>query len=74
MRLLFFLPALAVVGQSLVLTPGVTGIVVDPGMAGDQSWRVEFQLSSWTLPPAGGWWNAPVFDLQGTGAAAYIWP
>ncbi len=41
----------AVAGQSLVLTPGVKiGPVPNANMADSQSWRVEFQLHSWTLP------------------------
>ena len=72
-RLLFFLPALAFAGQSLVLTPGVTGSVVNPSLSQNTSWRVEFQLHNWVLPPQGVY-SAYVFNLSGTGAAAEIFP
>ena len=74
MRSLFLLlPLAAFAGQSLVLTPGVTQAVADPNLAQNQSWRVEFQMHNWTLPPQG-IQSAYVFYLSGTAAAAAIFP
>ena len=72
-RLLFFLPLTVFAGQSLVLTPGVTGSVTDPNLSSNQSHRIEFQLHSWTLPPQGVY-GAYVFYLDGTGASGIIYP
>lgn len=66
-------PCLAVAGQSLVLTRGVSVPVIDPILGPNQSWRVEFQFHNWTLPPAG-FYGATVFSLSGTGTKATISP
>ena len=71
--LLLLLPLTAFAGQSLVLTPGATLSVADPNLPQNQSWRVEFQLHDWTLPPQG-IQNAYDFYLLGTGLNAAIWP
>ncbi|MCU1337781.1 MAG: hypothetical protein JWO19_3362 [Bryobacterales bacterium] len=71
--LLLLLPLTVFAGQSLVLTPGVTIAVADPNLPQSQSWRVEFQVHDWALPPQG-IQNAYVFALGGTGAKAEIWP
>ena len=71
--LLLLLPLTAFAGQSLVLTPGVTVSVADPNLPQNESWRVEFQLHDWTLPPQG-IQNAYEFYLLGTGLNAAIWP
>src|SRR5579872_799986 len=74
MRGLFLLLPLSVfAGQSLVLTPGVTGSIADPNVPSNQSRRVEFQIHSWTLPPQG-IYNAILFTLGGTGAEAVMYP
>ncbi len=56
-------------GQSLVLTPGNPVTVADPFYPKNQSYRVEFQMHSWTLPASGA---PPVIYLAGTGFAAYL--
>ena len=71
--LLLLLPLTAFAGQSLVLAPGATVNVADPNLPPSQSWRVEFQLHDWTLPPQG-IQNAYIFYLLGTGLNAAIWP
>ena len=74
MRGLFlFLPLTVFAGQSLVLTPGETQTVADANLPQSQSWRVEFQIHNWTLPPQG-IQSAYVFYLSGTAAAAAIFP
>jgi K319L-like, PKD domain len=70
---LLLLPLTVYAGQSLVLTPGVKGTVVDPNLPQEQSWRVEFQVSDWTLPPQGVY-SAYLFYLGGTGASVLIYP
>ena len=72
-QILFLLPVLAFAGESLVLTPGVTVDVVDPSLAPNQSWRVEFQIHDWKVAPPDVY-NAYVFNLQGSAAAAAILP
>lgn len=67
-----FLLALPVfAGQSLILSPGVTGTVGDPYLADTQSWRAEFQIHGWT-PPAAGIYYSYIFRLNGTGVSASI--
>jgi len=70
-RLFLFLPCVAFAGQSLVLTPGVTGSFADPNLPGNPSWRVEFQIHNWTLPPPGS--TASIFHLNGSGAEAMFY-
>jgi len=73
LRCFLFLPIMAFAGQSLVLTPGVTGSIANPNLPENQSWRVEFQLHGWTLPPQGEQ-NDYIFYLNGTGLSAAMWP
>jgi hypothetical protein len=59
-------------GQSLVLTPTSTPVtLVDPIYPGNQSYRIEFQIHNWTLPPTGG--QPAIFALNGLGASAWLW-
>lgn len=61
-------------GQSLSLVPGMTSaILTDPLLPDNQSWRVEFQIHNWVLP-AEGFYFAYIFQLDGTGVSASIWP
>ena len=59
--------------QALVLTPGVTGSINDPVYGQNRSWRIEFEIQNWTLPPAGQY-GANIFILGGEGAYATLWP
>lgn len=70
---LLLLPAAAFAGQSLVLSGSTQIGVTDPSLSPTQSWRVEFQIHSWTLPPAGNY-SAGLFQLQGTGVLVRIYP
>ncbi len=66
----------AFAGSSLVLSPRVnpqTTSLRDPLLPANQSWRVEFQLHDWTLPSAGDF-TAKLFELDGTGANAFLYP
>jgi len=63
----------AFAGQSLVLNRSVSIPVIDPTIPAKQSWRVEFQMHNWTIPPAG-FQGAVVFNLEGTGTKATINP
>jgi len=58
-------------GQSLVLTPGVRPGAIDPNLATQQAWRVEFQLHSW-VPPTTNTNDAFLWDYNGIGANAAI--
>ncbi len=60
-------------GQSLVLSPGVRVNVPDPTLRDTKSWRVEFQMSNWSLPAAGNYANY-LFQLNGVGASVLIFP
>ncbi len=61
-------------GQSLALIPGMTSAtMVDPLLPDNQSWRVEFQIHDWILP-AKDFFFAYIFQLDGTGVSASIWP
>jgi hypothetical protein len=60
-------------GQSLVLSPGVQVNVADPTQQNTQSWRVEFQMSNWSLPAAGNYADY-IFELYGEGASALLFP
>ena len=61
-------------GQSLSLVPGMTSATLtDPLLPDSQSWRVEFQIHNWILP-AEGFYFAYIFQLDGTGVSASIWP
>jgi hypothetical protein len=65
----------AFAGKSLVLTPSNqnTSSVNDPLLNSNQSWRIEFQIHDWVLPPPTNQ-NATVFNMYGTGAVAWIYP
>jgi hypothetical protein len=69
----FFLPAIAFAGQSLVVNGSSNISVTDPVISATQSWRVEFQIHNWTIPPAGVY-SAMLFDLLGTGSLARLYP
>jgi hypothetical protein len=69
----FFLPAIAFAGQSLVVNGSSNISVTDPVISASQSWRVEFQIHNWTIPPAGVYY-AMLFDLMGTGSIARLYP
>ena len=63
----------AFAGQSLVLTPSISGTsVVDPNLAQNQSWRLEFQIHNWTLPAPGST-NAKIFQLTGIGSNVFLY-
>jgi hypothetical protein len=66
-------PVVVFAGQSLVLHGGASVSVSDPVMPANQSWRIEFQLHDFTVPPANVY-NAALFNLLGTGAIARIYP
>lgn len=66
-----FLPLMAFAGQSLVLNSSSNISVVDPVLPANQSWRIEFQIHNWTIPPA---YNATLYYLNGTGSIARIFP
>ena len=62
----------AFAGLSLILTPGKrSNPVTDPTMPANQSWRVEFQLHDWVLPPAS-IGNSLLWDMGGLGASATV--
>ena len=65
--------AVAFGGQSLVLTPGLQGGVVDPNLPQNQSWRVEFQIHDWNLPASNNY-GARIFSLDGLGATVWLYP
>jgi len=69
--LLFVLPVMAFAGQSIVLSPAAGFNTIDPIVAANQSWRIEFQLHNWTLPPSSA---AILYQLSGTGATARLMP
>src|SRR5580658_348638 len=69
----FFLPVIAFAGQSLVVNGSSNISLTDPTMSPGQSWRIEFQIHNWTIPPAGVY-SAMLFDLLGTGSLARIYP
>lgn len=57
-------------GQSLVLSPNSSVTLTDPPYPANQSWRVEFQLHSFTLPTSA---TPPsLIQLAGVGFAAYL--
>lgn len=68
-----FSPLMAFAGQSLVLNSSSTISVVDPVIPANQSWRIEFQIHNWTIPPAGVY-SAMIYDLLGTGSIARLYP
>ena len=70
---LLFLPVIAFAGQSLVLAPGVVATSPEANTPNSQSWRIEFQIHDWVLPPQGVY-SAYVFYLSGAGVAAAIYP
>src|SRR5580658_4994678 len=72
--LVTFFPLALWGGQSLVMAPGIPSVsVVDPVYPQNQSYRIEFQLNSFTIPPAGVY-TAKIFELDGLGAVAWLYP
>jgi hypothetical protein len=56
-------------GQSLVIPVTQPIGVSDSGFPHNQSWRVEFQIHDWRLPPAGA---APIITLYSVGFEAFL--
>ena len=62
----------AFAGLSLILSPGKASTSMsDPPMPASQSWRVEFQLHDWVIPPATVG-NAELWTMSGLGASATL--
>ena len=70
--LIFFLPPMAFAGQSLVLNNATNISVADPVLHPNQSWRIEFQLHNWTVPPDQ--ISHQLYYLSGTGSIARLFP
>jgi hypothetical protein len=73
LRTPFFLPVIAFAGQSLMVNGSSNISLTDPTISPTQSWRVEFQIHNWTIPPAGVYY-AMLFDMLGTGSLGRIYP
>ena len=71
LTLALLFPVAGFAGRSLVLTPSVTGTIVDPTYSRNQSWRVEFQIHNFVLPPASPG-VVKLFGLTGLGGAAFL--
>ncbi|HWF06878.1 MAG TPA: hypothetical protein VG297_00365 [Bryobacteraceae bacterium] len=68
-----FIASTGFAGQSLVVSGSTQLQVSDPALAPSQSWRVEFQIHNWAIPPAG-IYSAGLFQLAGTGVLVRIYP
>ena len=69
----FLFPLVAFAGQSLVVKSSQTLTFPDPILSQNQSWRIEFQIHNWVLPPANVH-TAVLFGMSGAGAIVRLYP